>query len=434
MSNSPRLGLPFLAEGQNNAHLTVNQSLTYLDALAQGVLEDRDLSTPPGGPSNGDSYLIKATGTGDWTGQDGKIAIYYSGWKFVTASEGMRFWLIDEDKYIRYDGSNWVEESPFVPGGIGLCLQTATWPSDSAVPVASVGTMGQPFTRANFKPDVNIAFLSSDLDNGINMALRHADIAGNKAAHFEGNSAHYDSHHLYENIFGGVQVGHTLFDNFAGGLAQCLSLKHTPGLVHLYRYSGTGSAHAETDSAIPDMSGSNKFWMFIFSLSDEANGNAIFRHYKMTGSNSRDMSGALVTDGITAVGNGTFTVDTDHAVNENTKEYLAVIFVDGERGHESVEIGEYTGNATDKTEDRFTLSRKGPQLMMINSSTTAARDLIVKSQQMGSEYSMKPTGWNKESNAILALTENGARLGTKAAVNTNLELYTYLSIRTSPMK
>ncbi len=59
---TPRSGLPLLAAAQAQKHVTHNEALLQLDALACARLLDRDLTTPPGSPADGDTYLVKATG------------------------------------------------------------------------------------------------------------------------------------------------------------------------------------------------------------------------------------------------------------------------------------------------------------------------------------------------------------------------------------
>lgn len=112
MANTPNLILPIVSASQSQKHVTINAAFRVLDAL-QSIptisIIDNDLTAPPGGESDGDTYIPKATATGDWTGQEGKIAYYDStGYVFHTPLEGWIIYVVDEDTYLQFDGTNWV--------------------------------------------------------------------------------------------------------------------------------------------------------------------------------------------------------------------------------------------------------------------------------------------------------------------------------------
>jgi hypothetical protein len=92
-------------------YLTANEvaaSYTNRDRLAAWAVIDKDLTTPPASPSNGDTYIVAAGATGAWAGQDGNIAYYYGGtWYFHAAIEGWRAYAQDENKAYWYTGSAW---------------------------------------------------------------------------------------------------------------------------------------------------------------------------------------------------------------------------------------------------------------------------------------------------------------------------------------
>lgn len=108
MTDTPRLGLALLVEGQASGEVTHNEALNLLDGLVHLAVADRDLSAPPGSPANGSCYIVSGTGSGDWLGHDEELALYYGGWLFVTPIEGMEVWVADEGTLIRYDGSRWL--------------------------------------------------------------------------------------------------------------------------------------------------------------------------------------------------------------------------------------------------------------------------------------------------------------------------------------
>jgi len=108
---TPKLALPELLVGQAGKELTHNQALAVLDQLAQAVVVDKDLATPPVSPANGAMYIVAAGATDAWSGQSGKLAYWLtsvSAWVFITPADGWCVWASDESKrYERVSGS-WV--------------------------------------------------------------------------------------------------------------------------------------------------------------------------------------------------------------------------------------------------------------------------------------------------------------------------------------
>ncbi len=104
---TPKLGLSYIVSNQSQKEVTHNDALNDLDALAQISVIDRTLATPPGSPADGDVYIVAGSPTGAWSGQAGKIAAYFAGWKFKTPREGWVAWVQNEDALIAYDGSSW---------------------------------------------------------------------------------------------------------------------------------------------------------------------------------------------------------------------------------------------------------------------------------------------------------------------------------------
>lgn len=114
MSNLPQTGRTLLANGQAVPETTVNDISYGLDSgFSRSIIEDRDLTAPPGTCADGARYLIKATATGAWAGQSGKLANALgvnasNGWQFITvAVEGFKLYVRDEDLEILYNGSAW---------------------------------------------------------------------------------------------------------------------------------------------------------------------------------------------------------------------------------------------------------------------------------------------------------------------------------------
>lgn len=123
MTTTPDLGIPELAQSQALPEITHNEALVLVQALLNGVI-DKDLSTPPVSPTEGDSYIVNAGGgspaaSGAWVGRDNSIAIFWAGsWRFVPGvndagtpitmsarQEGLRVYVRDEDALYIWTGS-----------------------------------------------------------------------------------------------------------------------------------------------------------------------------------------------------------------------------------------------------------------------------------------------------------------------------------------
>lgn len=128
MSETPRLDLPLLAEAQASPEIPVNIGLYALDALVQGAVIRRDLTSPPGSPAEGDAYIIAAPGTGEWDNRDDQVAAFQNGgWVYYVPREGWRLWCVADGTFVRY--------------GVG---SPSTWTPDTSD--LQIATPGSPTT------------------------------------------------------------------------------------------------------------------------------------------------------------------------------------------------------------------------------------------------------------------------------------------------
>ncbi len=106
---SARLALPYLSESQASQEITHNKALIYIDALLHLATASitSPLTSEPGSPADGDTYLTGASCTGAFSGHDHSIAHYKQGWYFFTPIEGMRAYSKDDDLLYVFDGSTW---------------------------------------------------------------------------------------------------------------------------------------------------------------------------------------------------------------------------------------------------------------------------------------------------------------------------------------
>lgn len=107
---TPNLGLPFIAQGQAQKEITHNESLRILDALVQLAVIDRDLTSPPASPAEGQRWIVKGGATGVWAGKDDQIASFLDGdWSFFAPLVGWRAWVTDESVLLVWSGSIWID-------------------------------------------------------------------------------------------------------------------------------------------------------------------------------------------------------------------------------------------------------------------------------------------------------------------------------------
>ena len=132
MDNTPGLGLPYIMPAQSQKHVTYNHAMRALDAIVQQMVLDKDLATPPGSPTEGDRYIVAASATDDWAGQEGMLAAFQDeAWLFYAPREGWLAWVADEDKLYYHDGSDW---APLTTGGAVLDALAELTPAADMVP------------------------------------------------------------------------------------------------------------------------------------------------------------------------------------------------------------------------------------------------------------------------------------------------------------
>jgi hypothetical protein len=108
MTTTEKLQLPLIQAAQAQKHVTHNEALNVLDVLVHLSIADRDLSTPPASAEAGACYLVAPTASGDWTGQENKLAAYQNGgWIFYQPLKGWRAYLEDENEVLVFDGTDW---------------------------------------------------------------------------------------------------------------------------------------------------------------------------------------------------------------------------------------------------------------------------------------------------------------------------------------
>lgn len=238
MSETPNLALPFLAAGQAQKHVTMNEATEILDAVVHLSVFSRTLGIPPVSPTSGARYLVPPGATGVWQGQSGKIASWNGfGWRFLEPREGWLLWDQSADIHLVFDGALWIEV------GSSTEIQNA-----SAV---GVNTIADNANRLAVKSD-GVLFSHED-------GVGHGDM---RAVMNKLNSAHTVSH-LYQTGYSGrAETGLIGDDQFAIKVStdgatwkQALVINPTNGVVN-FPFGAIGAGGGGTASMPVDVKSS----------------------------------------------------------------------------------------------------------------------------------------------------------------------------------
>ncbi|MFZ0269429.1 DUF2793 domain-containing protein [Caulobacter sp.] len=112
MSNdaTPRLSLPYVAAGQAQKHITVNEALARLDGLVQLAVESRSVAAQPASPGEGVIWILPIAATGPvWGGKSPNLMARFEAgaWAFLTPNAGCMAWVKDEGQALVFDGAIW---------------------------------------------------------------------------------------------------------------------------------------------------------------------------------------------------------------------------------------------------------------------------------------------------------------------------------------
>jgi hypothetical protein len=121
MARTVQLGLPLIAPAQAQKHVTVNEALARLDAVAQLRVISSSVTDPPADAAAGASYLVPAGAAGEWQAREGRIAVWSNGgWLYLAPKAGWRAWDESRRAHQMFDGVAWVPDAVAVsPGGAG---------------------------------------------------------------------------------------------------------------------------------------------------------------------------------------------------------------------------------------------------------------------------------------------------------------------------
>lgn len=166
MANSAKLNLPYMDAAQAQKHVTHNEALRGLDVVVQLSVLDRNLATPPVSPADGDRYLVAASATDAWAGQDNNIAAWQdNAWAIHTPQEGWLCWVEDEQVLLIYKAGAWATFSSGGGGGATTLTELTDtpaaytgsanqWLAVNATETAAEFTNQVPLAGVNATPDL----------------------------------------------------------------------------------------------------------------------------------------------------------------------------------------------------------------------------------------------------------------------------------------
>ena len=95
--------------GESGWNTDMDANLLSIGRFAYHLsIKDRDLATPPGSPTAGDTYIVAAAPTEAWAGQAGKVAVWSgSSWAFGTPRVGWVAYIEDEEVLSAYKAAGW---------------------------------------------------------------------------------------------------------------------------------------------------------------------------------------------------------------------------------------------------------------------------------------------------------------------------------------
>lgn len=108
------------------------------------LVANQTTDTPPGSPSDGDTYIIGSSPSGDWAGHAGKIAIAKdSAWLIVTPIEGEEAYDQAQNVKFKYSGAAWGQVTGERLNAVRRYTSSDTWSKPSGLTRVEVHVVGR---------------------------------------------------------------------------------------------------------------------------------------------------------------------------------------------------------------------------------------------------------------------------------------------------
>jgi hypothetical protein len=146
----PRNGIKHTWDlGENGWNTGMDENLLKIGLVGMHLsVLDKDTSTPPATPADGDSYLVGPTATDAWVGLENQIVVYdddIADWRAYEPRKGWLTFVEDEDAIYIYKDSSWEAYS----SGSGTASELTGYYETEATADASGGTASIDYSAAN---------------------------------------------------------------------------------------------------------------------------------------------------------------------------------------------------------------------------------------------------------------------------------------------
>ncbi|NBB65253.1 DUF2793 domain-containing protein [Pseudomonas sp. ODNR1LW] len=134
-----RLGLPYLAAGQMQKHVTLNTALTRLDALLQTAVVSATTAAQPADPQDGDLHILPDAAEGAaWSGQPAGALMRFEagGWSRVSTPPGLIALVLDAGVLVVRGEDGWTPIGRRLDEVQGLSRLGLGTTADAANPLA----------------------------------------------------------------------------------------------------------------------------------------------------------------------------------------------------------------------------------------------------------------------------------------------------------
>lgn len=136
MTTTPKLGIQMMSTNMAQKEMVFNEAIIALSSVVAGSVISNSVTTPPGSPADGDTYIVPHVGaTGAWATLADQIVFYFNGWQAITPPDHYECWVNGASARYRYTtGGGWVALAAGTPTNLtDLADVNASLPANNDV-------------------------------------------------------------------------------------------------------------------------------------------------------------------------------------------------------------------------------------------------------------------------------------------------------------